>query len=129
MANSIYPKFKQALLNKECDLDTDTVVAYLVDLADYTYNAADEVLADLPVGARVAVTAALGSPTIALGVFDTANSTWTAVTGDQSEAVVLYDSTSDNLVAYYDTGITGMPVTPNGGDITLTVNGSGWFAL
>lgn len=129
MANSIYPKAKQALLNKEIDMDTDTLVAYLVDGADYTYSSSHEVLADLPVGARVDVTATLTTPTIVNGTFDTDNSTFAAASGDVSEIVILYDSTSDNLIAYYDTGITGIPVTPNGGDITLTVNGSGWFSL
>lgn len=129
MANVVYPKGKQALLNKEVDMDTDTLVAYLVDAADYTYSSAHEVLADLPAGARVDVTATLTTPTITNGVFDTDNSTFAAASGDVSEIVILYDSTSDNLIAYYDTGITGIPVTPNGGDITLTVNGSGWFAL
>jgi hypothetical protein len=129
MSNQLYPKFKQALLNKECDLDTDTLVAYLVDGADYTYSAAHEVLADLPAGARVDVTATLTSPTIVSGVFDTADSVFAAAAGDVSEIVILYDVTSDNLVAFYDTGITGIPVTPNGGDITLAVHASGWFSL
>jgi hypothetical protein len=33
------------------------------------------------------------------------------------------------LVAYIDTGVTGLPVTPNGGNITVTWNASGIFAL
>jgi hypothetical protein len=33
------------------------------------------------------------------------------------------------MAAFYDTGLTGMPVTPNGGNINVTVNASGWFAL
>lgn len=129
MSNAIYPKAKQALLNKEIDADTDVLVAYLVDLADYTYSATHETLSDLPVAARVDVTATLTTPTIVNGVLDTDNSVFAAASGDVSEAVILYDSTSDNLFAYYDTGITGIPVTPNGGDINLTVNASGWFAL
>lgn len=129
MANAIYPKAKQALLNKEIDMDTDTIVAYLVDLADYTYSSAHETLTDLPVAARVDVTATLTTPTIANGTFDTDNSSFVAASGDVSEAIILYDSTSDNLIAYYDTGVTGLPVTPNGGDITLTVNASGFFSL
>jgi hypothetical protein len=128
MANAIYPTFKTALLNKECDLNTDTIVAYLVDLADYTYSAAHEVLTDLPVAARVA-NVTLGSLTIASGVFDSADPTFTSVTGDVSEAIILYDSTSDNLIAFYDTGVTGLPVTPNGGNIAVTVNASGWFSI
>lgn len=131
MANALYPIFKQRLLNKEMDLDTDTTKAILVDAGDYTYSAAHDDLADVAGGGIVATSGALGSPTIALGVFDTADFSWTAVTGDQCEDVLLYDDThaSDVLIAFYDTGMTGMPVTPNGGDINVTVHASGWFSL
>lgn len=131
MANGLYAIFKQRLLNKELDLDTDTIKAVLVDSADYTVNlTTHDDLADVAGGGQVAV-ATLASLTIALGVFDSADFTWTAVTGDQSEIVLIYDDThaSDALIAYYDTGITGMPVTPNGGNINVTVHASGWFTL
>ena len=82
-------------------------------------------------GAKVATFAPLTSPTVASGVFDTADFTFVTVTGDQSEALILYDDTltNDRLIAFYDTSMTGMPVTPNGGDINVTVNASGWFAI
>src|SRR6476661_4605722 len=133
MANALYPKFKQALLNKEHDLDSDAIKATLVDAADYTYSAAHTTYATDVAGAgKVAVSGALTSPTIVDGVFDTADFSWTAVTGDQSEDIILWNDTpttptADPLIAFYDTGMTGMPVTPNGGDINVTVNASGWF--
>ena len=131
MANALYPSFKEALLNKEHDLNSDAIKAILVDLADYTYSAAHTQLSDVAVAARVATSGALASPTIASGVFDSADFTWTAVTGDPCEAIILYNDThaSKALIAFYDTGMTGIPVTPNGGDINLTVHASGWFAL
>jgi hypothetical protein len=128
MANALYPTFKEALLNKECDLNTDTIVAYLVDLGAYTYSSAHAVLTDLPAGARIS-NVTLGSLTIASGTFDCADATFSAVSGATCEAVIFYDSTSDNLIAYFDTGVTGLPVTPNGGNITLTINASGVFSL
>jgi len=135
MANALYPDFKRSLLNKECDLDTDTIKATLIDSADYTYSATDTTYVAGANGvadaSKVAVSSALGSPTIAAGVFDTADFSWTTVTGDVSEAIILWDDThaSDRLVAFYDTGMTGMPVTPNGGNINVTVHASGWFSL
>ncbi|MCC6989930.1 MAG: hypothetical protein IT181_13075 [Acidobacteria bacterium] len=135
MANALYPKFKQQLLNKQQDLDTDGIRAILADAADYTYNSAHDFLDDVAGAARVAVSGDLGSPTITDGTFDTADFTWTAVTGDPSEQVILYNhgmggaDSARGLVAFYDTSITGMPVTPNGGDINVTVNASGWFSL
>lgn len=135
MANALYPRFKQACLAKEVDMDSDSIKATLIDSADYTYGAGHTTYAtDVAAPAKVAESSALTTPTITSGTFDTDNFTWSSVTGDQSEAIILWDDTTtspvaDELVAFYDTGMTGMPVTPNGGDINVTVNGSGWFAL
>jgi len=136
VANALYNTFKEGILgNTAFDMDTDGIKASLIDSADYTFSAAHDEYSggarDVALASVVAESAALGSPTVASGVFDTANFTWTAVTGDVSEAVILWDDTlaNDRLVAFYDTGMTGMPVTPNGGDINFTVHASGWFAI
>ena len=137
MANVIYPKYKQALLDgaSNIDLDGGTIKAILVDLADYTYNAAHDFLDDVTAvpAAVVATSAALASKTITNGVFDAADFSFSAVTGDQCEALILYYDTgsaaTSRLIAFFDTGVTGFPVTPNGGDINVTVNASGFFAL
>lgn len=135
MANVLFPKFKEALLNKEHDLNSDSIRATLIDSADYTFGAGHTTYADgtVPAAAKVAVSSTLGSPTIVDGVFDTADFTWSAVTGDVSEAIILWNDTpttptADPLVAFYDS-VTGLPVTPNGGDINVAVHASGWFAL
>lgn len=134
MANVLYNSFKQSLLTAGLDVEADSILVILADAADYTFSAAHDFLDDVPAGARVATSGALASKTIVSGVFDSADFTWTAVTGDPSEQIIIYDNTpgteaSKNLIAFYDTGITGMPVTPNGGNINLTVHASGWFAL
>lgn len=131
MANAIYPKFKEALLNGEINLSTDNIVAYAVDLNDspltYAYNASHVTLTDLDNSptAIVAVTGNLTGKTITNGVFDSNDPVLPSVTGDQFEGIVLYDSTSDNLIAFYD----GLSQTPSGNNITINVNASGWFAL
>ena len=139
MANALYNPFKEQLLSNATAIDLDeagdTVKATLIDSADYTFSAAHDEYSggsqDVPTAAKVAESADLGSQTTTNGTFDTADFSWTAVSGDQSEAVILWDDTvtNDRLMAFYDTGITGMPVTPNGGNINVTVNASGWFAL
>lgn len=138
MANALYPLFKQALLNKEHNLDTDSIKASLLDAGGETYAATDNTYVQGTNGiadaAKIAVSGALANTTIALGVFDCDDFTWTAVTGVQSEIILLWNDTpttptADPLIAWYDTGMTGMPVTPNGGDINVTVNASGWFSL
>lgn len=135
MANAIYPKYKEALISggSNVNLSTGNVKVVLVDGADYTYSAAHQFLSDIASGGRVATSGNLASKTVANGVFDSADPTFTAATGDQAEILVIYVDTgsaaTSPLVAYYDTGVTGMPVTPNSGDINITVNASGWFAL
>jgi len=136
MANALYNTAKEGFLgNTAFDMDSDIIKASLIDAADYTFSSAHDEYSggarDVPLAAIVAESAQLGSPTVVNGLFDTADFTWTSVSGDQSEDVILWDDTlaNDRLVAFYDTGITGMPVTPNGGNINVTVNASGWFSL
>jgi hypothetical protein len=133
MANAIYPKAKEQFLQAGINMSSGNLKAVLVDLADYTYSAAHNALDDIPGAARVSTSGNLGSKTFTDGLFDAANATFTAVTGDVSEAVVIYldsgvESTS-LLIAFFDTGVTGLPVTPNGGDINLNFNASGIFQL
>ncbi|TXL71200.1 hypothetical protein FHP25_31315 [Vineibacter terrae] len=124
MANAIYPKFKEAVLKgaANVDLTTGTIKVALVDLADYTYNAAHDFLDDVPVGARVAV-GTITNPTVLNNIFDGDDVVLSLVTGDPSEALVIYKDTgveaTSRLVAFLDTGVTGLPVTPNGGNITI----------
>jgi hypothetical protein len=138
MANAIYPLYKQSLLagDANSDLDTDTatdgVYAALVDTGTYTYSAAHQFYSSLSgiVGTPQRIT----SPTVTSGVLDGADVTYTAVSGATCEAIVLYRQnagadTTWRLVAFIDTGVTGLPVTPNGGDIGITWNASGIFAL
>jgi hypothetical protein len=133
MANAIYPLYKQALLDASANVDiNDTAVKVaLVDTATYTYSAAHEFLTSLTGVVGTAQT--IGTTTVANGLFDGDNVTFTSVTGTSAEALVIYIDTTvaatSRLVAYIDTGITGMPVTPNGGDIVITWNASGIFQL
>lgn len=123
MANSLYAKGREGFLSGAIDWDTDDIRIILVDAADYTVDlATHDNLDDIPSGARVAVSSALSGKTVTDGVADADDKTFSAVTGDPSEAIVIYKHTgtesTSRLIAYIDTG-TGLPVTPNGGDITV----------
>ncbi len=123
MANALYDKGREAFLSGDISWDADDIKVVLVDLADYTLDiAAHDFLADIPAGARVATSGNLASKTIAAGVADAADVTFSTVTGDVSEALVIYKDTGDAatspLIAYIDSA-TGLPVTPNGGNITV----------
>lgn len=131
MANRMYPSAKASFLQASINLSSDTIKAALVDTGTYTYNSAHDFYND--VSGVVGTPQTLGSKTFTSGVFDAADVTYTAVTGNSVEAIILYKDTgtasTSNLIAYIDTGVTGLPVTPNGGNITIQWNASGIFAF
>ncbi len=133
MANAIYPKYKEALLNGSANtnMSTGTVKVALVDTGTYTYSSAHEFLTSLT--GTVGTAQTLGTKTFTNGTFDAADSTFTAVTGATAEALVIYIDTgtagTSRLIAFIDTGVTGLPVTPNGGNINITWDAAGIFTL
>jgi hypothetical protein len=134
MANAIYPKYKEAVLQSAANsnLLTGTVKAALIDTAVYTYSAAHEFLSSL--GGRIGTDQTLTTKTVTNGAFDSDNPTWAAVAaGTTVEAIVIYIDTgvagTSRLVAYLDTGQTGLPFTTNGGDVTFNVSAQGWFSI
>ena len=121
--SGLYGLARAAFLGGDIAWDTDDIRCVLVDTNDYTVNIdVDEFLDDVPAGARVATSDALTSKAVTLGVADAGDVVLTSVTGDESEAIVIYVHTGADatarLIAYIDTA-TGLPVTPNGGDITI----------
>ena len=138
MANALYPLFKQELLkgtaaNLLNSAEGATgVFAALVDTGLYTYSAAHQFYSSL--AGVVGTDQEILTKTQALGVFDGTDVTFPAVTGASVEAIVLYRknagaNTTWPLIAYIDAGVTGLPVTPNGGNIVATWNASGIFQL
>jgi hypothetical protein len=134
MANALYPKWKEQLLQFTANnnLSAGTVKVALVDTGVYTYSSSDQFYSAVS-AAAVGTPQTIGSKAFTNGVFDGGDVTFTAVTGNSVEALVIYVDTgtasTSPLVAYIDTSVTGLPVTPNGGDITITWNASGIFAL
>jgi hypothetical protein len=122
MANAIYLKAKEQFLQGGINLASSTVRVALVDTATYTYSSAHEFYSSVSgvVGAPQIITPKL----FANGTFAcTATLTFPLVSGASVEALVIYVDTgtpaTSRLIAYLDTGVTGLPVTPNGNDITL----------
>lgn len=138
MTNAIYPIYKQNLLagTSAYDLDNDTTTdgpyCALVDTGTYTYNAAHDFYNDIS-GVQ-GTDQRIATPTVTNGLFDGGDLTYTSVSGNSIEALVIYRHNSGAnstwpLVAYIDSSVTGLPVTPNGGNITVTWNASGIFQL
>lgn len=131
MASAIYPKFKEAILQGGVNMSSATIKAALVDTGTYTYSSAHDFYND--VSGVVGTPQTIGSKTFTNGLFDGADVTFTAVSGNTVEAIVIYEDTGNSatshLIAYIDSASAGLPATPNGGDIAITWNASGIFQL
>jgi hypothetical protein len=128
----MYPSAKALALTTGLNLASGTVKADLIDTGTYTYSSGHDFYND--VSGVVGTAATLGSKTTTNGVFDAADATFSAVSGNSVEAIIIWvdtggASSTDPLIVYFDTGITGAPVTPNGGDIVVQWNASGIFSF
>lgn len=124
MANALYDLGRQKFLEGSIAWLTDDIRLVLVDSASYTPNmATDAFLSDVPAPARTAVSGSFTTKTSTAGVADADDVTLSAVSGAQSEALVIYKHTgtagTSPLIAYIDTA-TGLPVLPNSGDILIS---------
>lgn len=135
MASALYDKAREDFLagNLQWKAAGHTFRVMLIDSANYTFSAAHEDMADVPTNSRVGNSGSsargdggsIANLVNTGGVADGDDVTLTSVTtGGPYEAVLIYrddgsaDATS-RLVAYIDSG-TGLPVTTNGGNITIT---------
>ena len=130
MANSLYDPARSLMLGAGIDWgnnSTATFKAILVDTGQYTVDLTNhDYLNDIPAGARIK-TATLTTRSIVSGAADADDTTFTAVPAGAStatilEAIVVYKDTgvesTSPLIAYIDSA-TGLPITPNGGDIIV----------
>lgn len=136
MANTIYTPAREGFLAGEIDWDTAVIKCALV--RGYTVSAAHKFVSDVTTaGGTLHVTSgALGSKTVTGGTADAADVVFTAVASNaNTHGVLVFQSsavtggadvaaTAQRVIAWFDTG-TNLPVTPNGGDITVAWNASG----
>lgn len=124
MSNTLYDKGRQRFLEAQINWLTDTIKVLLVDTGNYTPNfSTHEFLADIGVSARVTTPITLTGKASTGGAADASDVTFTSVSGASIEAIIIYKDTGTEatspLIAYIDTA-TGLPITPNGGDIIVT---------
>lgn len=130
MANAVYPKYKEAVIQASANSSlAGTLKAALIDTGVYTYSAAHDFWDDASAGV-IGTPQTIGNKTFTNGLLDGDDVTFTAVAGPTTvEAIILFLDTgtpaTSRLVAYMDTGVGNLPVTPNGGDIGITWNASG----
>lgn len=136
MANAMFDPGREGFLDGTIDYDTAVIKVALV--RGYTFSAAHKFVSDVTGagGTLVATSAAFGSKTVTSGVADAADLTFATVSaGAAIPALVVFQSSAvgggadvaasaQRLIGYIDTA-TGLPVTPNGGDINVAWDNGG----
>jgi hypothetical protein len=107
------------------DFDTDNIDASLLDETDSGTITAANVDYDEVDGATVVATADVSVSGISGGVVSlTGAVTFSSVTGDAADYLTVWKNSgtpaTSPLIITWDSASTGLPVTPNGGDITAT---------
>ena len=133
MANQLFGLARQAFLDGDLDWAANDIKCLLVDSTDYTVSIDVDQYCNkdtIPDAARVTngLSGNFANKSSTLGVADADDVTLSSVSGEQCEALVIFmdggdggvtqSGTNDLLIAYIDT-CTGLPITPNGGDITI----------
>lgn len=134
LANALYDNGREGFLEGQIDWDTAVIKAVLVDSADYTPNLGTHEFMSSVEAVPAAVeerSGAFTTKTVTAGVADADDITFTAAAGDPVDAIVIYQAsavtggadvanTAQRLIAYIDTTSPAMPVTLNGGNVTVT---------
>lgn len=125
MANTLYDFGRQRFLEGQFNWLTDTIKVLLVNTNAYTpQTAIHQYLSDINASARIAGPVTLTGKATTGGAADGADCTFTSVGGGSPiHAIVIYRDTGSEgtspLIAFIDTA-TGLPLTPNGGDVIVT---------
>lgn len=143
MPNGLFDSAKESFLSGGLNLSSVNLAVALVDNGTLVPNLSNH---DFMNDIRTAVvydsvdnsntapaTDYLASKSITDGTFSANDITLSAVSGSTAESLVIYEDNgggdaSSALVVYLDTA-TGLPVTPNGGDISIAWDSSGIFSL
>lgn len=143
MANRFFNAYLNGILGAHAtrvDLDADTIKMALIDegaAAGVPDASADDFWNDVSSG-LIGTAYTLANKTVGtagVGVFDNTVDpapAFTAVSGSSVEGLMFYKDTgtptTSDLICYFDTA-TGLPLTPNGGDVNVTFNASGIFKI
>ena len=137
MATAIHTEFRNANMgaptHSVIDFDTDDIRLSLLDQDDSgVIDASDVDYADINAGTVVAEGTNLAAKTVGVvnpGVFDADHFTFVSVSGDAADYLTLYKWNATASIAplavTWDSATTGLPVTPNGGDIEVQFAGAG----
>jgi len=123
MSNQLFDAGREGFLTGAVDWSTNTIRAVMVNTSVYTVSIAGHAwLSDISADARVATSSPFSSKTTAAGIAGAASATFTSVSGPICRALVIYRDTgsaSTSRLLAYITSAVGLPVTPDGGTITI----------
>ncbi len=141
MATIVFDEFRNAQMGNPThsviDFDTDTIASSLLDATDanggIALTASNVVdYADVNQAVVVHDEEAHASKTVGsvgVGVYDAVDLTMASVSGDAADYLTVHKDTgtpsTSPLSHVYDSATTGLPVTPNGGNIDVAWNASG----
>ena len=131
MANALYDKGREFCLEGAIAWLTANIIVVSIDETDDMPDLAlDDFLDDILAGAREFTSGNLASKTSTDGVADAADlaPAFTGATGDEFESITLVRDSgaaaTSELIGNLDTA-TGLPLTPDGGNIDITWSSSG----
>lgn len=136
MTNALFVNYKDLLLgagtHSFVDWDGDNIKAVLIDETDVTPNPATHVDYDEIDADPVAVSSNMTTVVISAGAVDFDNFSFPTVSGDAADSLVFFKDSgaapTSPLIFYIDTA-SGLPVTPNGGDINVNIDPAGLIAF
>lgn len=128
MANFIYKKAKQALLNGDIAVDTNDLKILFVDTTTYTANQnTDEFVSDITSSAIKQRSIALTNKTTTNGILDADDVYTSAYIGSSFNAIILYQvgssDSNSRLISYIDTS-DGLPFEGSNSPLGVTINWS-----
>lgn len=132
MASYLYGLARQKFLDGDIDYSAHDIQAMLVTSSYSPTQNTDEFHDDISGATIVATSGNFASKTSTLGTADAADVTFTSVTGSPASQIIIMRWTGTSgtspLIAKID-DYTGLPVTPNGGNITVAWPAGGIFVL
>ena len=124
MPNSLYDSARERLLLGSFNWTSDAFNLVLVDgTPSYTVSLTTHTFYSSVQGSVVSGPVALASKTIVAGAAAASNVTFTGVSGPSIESIVCYKQVTtaqDSPLLFYIDTATGLPITPNGGDIIVS---------
>ena len=124
MANFVYKKAKESLLNGEFNLSSNSLKVLLIDKSLYTPNEnSDQYISDIPAGAIKKRSNSMTNVITSLGVLDGDNVSINDYSGEGFSAMVLYQRSSDSnskLIFFIDTS-SGLPFAGSNSNTPVTI--------